>query len=212
MQHCTKCKLFKSSSCKQIVNGYGNIKADIVFFAEAPGQTEDKFGVPFVGVSGKYLRRMIKDYLLISDGDVFMTNTIRCHPPMNRNPYPEELDACANYWKEELLAIRPKIIVTAGNFSSKALIGSTFKKISSDRRKIFSNDICQVIIPIVHPASIRGTDAELIQKKNDFELDFAFIKKAYDKIKTIKKLNPDMHLEKSFDSIKIEGDDIHDLI
>lgn len=212
LKQCQKCRLYQSNSCTQIVNGYGNTNADIVFFAEAPGQTEDKYGIPFVGVSGKYLRKMIKEHLNISDGDVFMTNTLRCHPPMNRNPLPEELDACANYWKEEILAIKPKIIVTAGNFSSKALIGSAFKRITADRRKVFSNDICQIIIPIVHPASIRGTDTELIQKTNDFELDFAFIKKAYDHVRHMKKTDNKMHLEKSFDSIKTEGDDLHDFI
>jgi DNA polymerase len=198
-EKCNGCKLFSNPECSQIVHGFGNIKSDIVFIGEGPDYNENKDGYPFVGKSGKMLRTNINAFMGISDNDIFYTNVVRCHPPKNRNPEQDELDSCQKYWLEEIAQIKPKIIVCVGNFAAKTVIGKSFTKISIDRRKIFSNDLCKVIVPIIHPSSIRGSEAEKIAKEADFKLDIQIVRSIYDKSKSLPRSTIEIKTEKTFD-------------
>ena len=198
-EKCEGCRLFGGPECTQIVHGFGNVKADIMFIGEGPGYNEDQQGYPFVGKSGNTLRTNINSFLGISDQDAFYTNVVRCHPPGNRDPLPDELTACQRYWHQELAIVAPKMIVCVGNFAAKMIIGKSFNKISVDRRKRFSNDYCQVIIPVMHPAAIRGSEAEKISKEADFKLDIKAVRTIYDEIKQQPKLSVNIQPEKTFD-------------
>jgi uracil-DNA glycosylase len=116
---CTRCKLHKGRH--SIVFGVGNPKARLVFVGEAPGEDEDLQGIPFVGKAGGLLTKMIEAMGLKRE-DVYICNTVKCRPPNNRNPEPDELSACEPFLKGQLAALKPKVIVTLGKFAAQALL------------------------------------------------------------------------------------------
>lgn len=118
---CTRCGLHRER--RQTVFGEGDCCAELVFVGEAPGQEEDATGRPFVGRAGELLTKMIGAMGLRRD-DVFICNVIKCRPPNNRTPAPEEVEACWPYLVRQLEIIRPKVIVTLGNPAAKALLGT----------------------------------------------------------------------------------------
>jgi uracil-DNA glycosylase family 4 len=107
----------------KLVFGAGNANADLMFVGEAPGATEDQTGLPFVGRAGKLLDDLLLE-IGIQRSDVFITNVICCRPPGNRDPLPEEIDACKPYLFRKIELIEPKVICTLGNFATKLLTGS----------------------------------------------------------------------------------------
>ena len=115
---CTRCKL--SGTRRNIVFGVGNPDADLVFVGEAPGADEDARGEPFVGVAGQLLDRMIAA-MGFSRNDVYICNVIKCRPPYNRNPEPDEVAACEPFLKQQLAALRPRMIVALGKFAAQSL-------------------------------------------------------------------------------------------
>src|SRR4029078_878903 len=106
---------------KQIVFGVGNPEADLVFVGEAPGADEDRLGEPFVGLAGQRLTQMI-DAMGFSRDHVYICNVIKCRPPGNRNPEPDEVESCEPFLKKQLAAIRPRMIVTLGKFAAHCLL------------------------------------------------------------------------------------------
>jgi uracil-DNA glycosylase family 4 len=116
---CTRCKLHKGR--KNIVFGVGNPRARLMFVGEGPGEDEDIQGFPFVGKAGQLLTRMIEAMGLRRD-DVYICNTVKCRPPNNRNPEPDELLACEPFLKGQLAAVKPEAIVTLGKFAAQALL------------------------------------------------------------------------------------------
>ena len=116
---CTRCKLHKGR--KNIVFGVGNPRARLMFVGEAPGEDEDIQGFPFVGKAGQLLTRMIEAMGLRRD-DVYICNTVKCRPPNNRNPEPDEMLACEPFLKGQLAAVQPSVIVTLGKFAAQALL------------------------------------------------------------------------------------------
>ena len=116
---CTRCKLHKGRN--QIVFGAGDPKARLIFVGEAPGEDEDLQGEPFVGKAGGLLTKMI-DAMGLSREQVYICNTVKCRPPNNRNPEPDELAACEPFLKGQLAAVRPEAIVTLGKFAAQALL------------------------------------------------------------------------------------------
>jgi uracil-DNA glycosylase len=164
--NCVRC----SALCEnrsQVVFGSGDSKAKVILIGEAPGANEDKLGIPFCGMSGKIL-----DELLVSNGlcrnNIFITNTILCRPPNNRNPQKEEVENCRERLDKLIDIMKPEVIVTIGNFATNRIIGKT--GIKSIRGKIFDYKGIKVI-PIVHPASYlySGRNPELLaQMKADF--------------------------------------------
>src|SRR5438270_13998408 len=116
---CTRCKLHKGRHT--IVFGVGNPRARLMFVGEAPGEDEDLQGFPFVGKAGQLLTKMIEAMGLQRD-DVYICNTVKCRPPNNRNPEPDELAACEPFLKAQLAAVKPEAIVTRGKFAAQALL------------------------------------------------------------------------------------------
>jgi DNA polymerase len=116
---CQRCKL--CSGRKNIVFGTGNPEASLVFVGEAPGADEDEQGEPFVGRAGQLLTKMI-EAMGLSRKDVYICNVIKCRPPQNRNPEPDEVAACEPFLKKQLAALRPRMIVTLGKFAAHSLL------------------------------------------------------------------------------------------
>ncbi|MFL5310213.1 MAG: uracil-DNA glycosylase family protein [Myxococcales bacterium] len=116
---CVRCKLHKGRHT--IVFGVGNADARLMFVGEAPGEDEDLKGEPFVGKAGQLLTKMIEAMGLRRE-DVYICNTVKCRPPNNRNPEPDELTACEPFLKGQLASVRPEVIVTLGKFAAQALL------------------------------------------------------------------------------------------
>jgi len=119
LQGCRCCPLCEKR--KKLVFGVGNPKADLVFVGEAPGREEDEQGIPFVGEAGRLLDRILFA-MKLSRQDVYICNVIKCRPPNNRDPLPEEIAACEPFLKQQLEIIRPKLIITLGRFAAQTLL------------------------------------------------------------------------------------------
>ena len=116
---CTRCRL--SVGRTQVVFGVGNPRAGVMFIGEGPGYHEDKQGEPFVGAAGQLLTRLLGEIGLRRE-DVYICNTVKCRPPNNRNPEPDELASCEPFLKGQLAAVKPEAIVTLGKFAAQALL------------------------------------------------------------------------------------------
>jgi len=145
---CTRCKLHTLGR-RQIVFGVGNPAADLMFIGEAPGADEDIQGIPFVGRAGQLLTKIIEAIGLTRD-EVYIANIIKCRPPENRNPEPDEVAACNPFVVRQVQAIRPKVIVALGSFAAQTLL-RTKDPISRLRGNIFTYGDAQ-LIPTFHPA------------------------------------------------------------
>ncbi len=116
---CPRCKLSKSRT--NIVFGQGNPKADLMFVGEAPGRDEDEQGLAFVGKAGQLLTKII-EAMGYKREDVYIANLVKCHPPNNRNPEPDEVASCRPFLDEQIRLISPKVIVTLGTFAAQAIL------------------------------------------------------------------------------------------
>jgi uracil-DNA glycosylase family 4 len=121
LHNCSRCKL--SPTRKNIVFGSGNPRADLMFVGEAPGADEDEQGLPFVGRAGQLLTKIIESIGLRRE-EVFICNILKCRPPGNRNPEPDEIAACEQFLFRQIEAVKPKVICALGAFSAKTLLGS----------------------------------------------------------------------------------------
>ena len=117
---CTRCKLHAQGR-RQVVFGVGNPSADLMFVGEAPGADEDVQGVPFVGRAGQLLTRMIKAMGFTRD-EVYIANVVKCRPPGNRNPEPDEIATCEPFLFQQIAAIQPKVVVALGAFAARTLL------------------------------------------------------------------------------------------
>lgn len=158
IKSCHACKL--RDGCIQVVPGEGVTNAKVLFIGEGPGENEDKDGVPFVGHSGKFLRQEIRRRGVPED-NMFITNIVRCRPPDNRDPEPEEIDACWHWTEKTLALIKPKVIVTLGKYSLSALayryefskkLGSQMKITAIAGRPIWVEDRHFYVYPMFHPS------------------------------------------------------------
>jgi DNA polymerase len=145
---CTRCKLAKLGRT-QIVFGVGNPHADLMFVGEAPGRDEDEQGEPFVGRAGQLLTKII-EAIGLQRQDVYIANVIKCRPPENRNPEPDEVETCEPFLVRQVDAIKPKVIVALGTFAAHALLKTT-DPISRLRGRVFSYRGAQ-LVPTFHPA------------------------------------------------------------
>jgi len=144
---CTRCKLHYSR--RKAVPGAGDPQSEIMFIGEGPGFHENEQGLPFVGAAGQFLDELLAEANLKRE-DVFITNVVKCRPPGNRDPQPEELEACKPYLERQIAAINPDVIVTLGRFSMAHFINNG--KISSIHgRSFWWNG--RMIIPMYHPAA-----------------------------------------------------------
>ena len=144
---CQRCKLARTRT--NIVFGCGNPNAELVFVGEAPGFDEDKQGLPFVGRAGQLLTKIIESIDLKRD-DVYICNILKCRPPENRNPEPDEVMACSGFMKRQLAAIRPKIVCCLGTFAAQTVL-QTASPISRLRGTFHDIDGMRVIATF-HPA------------------------------------------------------------
>jgi uracil-DNA glycosylase len=145
---CTRCKLCNLGR-RQIVFGVGNPSADLMFVGEAPGRDEDIQGIPFVGRAGQKLTQIIEAIGLKRD-DVYIANVIKCRPPENRNPEPDEVDKCEPFLFRQVDTIKPKVIVALGTFAARSLLKTT-DPISRLRGRVYDYRGAK-LVPTFHPA------------------------------------------------------------
>ncbi len=147
VRSCGRCELCRGRT--NAVPGAGDIQTEIMFIGEAPGQNEDREGLPFIGASGKFLDQLLESIELKRD-DVFITNIVKCRPPGNRDPLPDEIAACSSYLDTQIDAINPMMIVTLGRFSmSKWFPNERISRIHGQARTIDK----RVVVPMYHPAA-----------------------------------------------------------
>ena len=145
---CKKCELHHSR--KNAVPGEGPVNSDIMFIGEGPGFHENEQGRPFVGPAGKFLEELLSD-IGLSREEVFISNVVKCRPPGNRDPLPEEVKTCtSNYLDRQIGAINPKVIVTLGRFSMNLLMpNSKISQVHGQAVKIHG----RLVVPMYHPAA-----------------------------------------------------------
>ena len=146
-----------------------------MFIGEAPGQKEDESGIPFVGAAGKLLDKYL-DAVGIPREDVYIANILKCRPPMNRDPLPEEEDACIGYLREQVRLIQPKIIVCLGRISAMRLIRPDFRITREHGQFIRKGGL--LMTAVYHPAALLRDGT----KKEDMLLDFERIKEQLDQL------------------------------
>jgi DNA polymerase len=166
---CSRCKLHTLGR-RQVVFGTGNPDADLMFVGEAPGADEDVQGVPFVGRAGQLLTRIIEAIGLKRE-DVYIANVIKCRPPQNRNPEPDEVDTCEPFLFQQIDIIKPKVIVALGTFAARALL-RTLDPISRLRGRVYEYRGAK-LIPTFHPAYLLRNPAS----KRDVWEDMKVVKR-----------------------------------
>ena len=167
IKDCNKCKL--CSGRTNIVFGVGNKNADIMFIGEGPGADEDIQGEPFVGKAGQLMNKAF-EALDIKREDVYIANIVKCRPPQNRNPEQDEANACMDYLRNQVLLIKPKIIVLLGSVALKNILGEDYGITNSRGKWIEKKGIWY--LPTFHPAALLRDDS----KKIDFWRDLKVIK------------------------------------
>src|SRR4051812_3702715 len=150
---CTACSLHKSRA--QTVFGVGDENADWMLIGEAPGAEEDRLGDPFVGQAGKLLDNMLAAIGLSRAENVYIANVLKCRPPGNRNPEPEEVAQCTPFLKRQIALIQPKLIIAMGRFAAQTLLASD-ASIASLRGRVFSYEGVPLIVTY-HPAYLLRT-------------------------------------------------------
>ncbi len=146
---CTRCKLHTQGR-QQIVFGVGNPRAEIMFVGEAPGADEDVQGVPFVGRAGQLLTKMIEGGMGLKRDDVYIANVVKCRPPGNRNPEPDEIGACQPFLFRQIASVQPKVIIALGAFAAKTLL-NTDTPIGKLRGRLYDFHGAS-LIPTFHPS------------------------------------------------------------
>jgi uracil-DNA glycosylase len=167
---CTRCRLAQGRT--QVVFGVGSPSADVVFVGEGPGYHEDRQGEPFVGAAGQLLTRMLGEIGLRRE-DVYICNVVKCRPPGNRDPMPDEIESCRPYLQGQLEAIRPRVVVTLGNFATRVILDRQVS-ISRVRGQRFTVD-GRTVIPTFHPAAILHGGGEASSQMASLRADFAEI-------------------------------------
>jgi uracil-DNA glycosylase family 4 len=164
---CERCALAKTRT--QVVFGSGSPTADLMFVGEAPGFHEDKQGVPFVGAAGQLLSKLLAGIGLTRD-EVYICNTVMCRPPGNRDPLPEELDACEPHLFRQIELIQPKLVATLGNFATKLLSGrpNGITQVHGREQKVTLGGNEVTLYPIFHPAAALYTPRMLAVLEEDF--------------------------------------------
>lgn len=148
VNHCTACELHKGRT--RAVPGEGPLNAEIMFIGEAPGRNEDQQGRPFVGEAGHLLEELLAE-IGLTRNDVWIGNVVKCRPPQNRDPRPEEIAACAGYLERQLALLQPKVVATLGRYSmEKFFPGAKITRVHGQARR----DGNRVLIPLFHPAYI----------------------------------------------------------
>jgi uracil-DNA glycosylase len=164
---CIRCPLHQTRT--QVVFGAGNADAELMFVGEAPGANEDKQGLPFVGQAGKLLDKLLED-IGLTRADVFVANVLKCRPPNNRDPLPNEIEACENYLRRQVELIEPTMICTLGNFSTKLLRGDNtgISRLHGSAEELTIGSRTVRLYPLYHPAAALYTPSTLQALQADF--------------------------------------------
>jgi DNA polymerase len=167
---CTKCRL--SNGRTQVVFGVGDPHADVMFIGEGPGYHEDKQGEPFVGAAGQLLTKMLGE-IGLARSDVYIANVVKCRPPGNRDPLPDEIDACKPYLDGQIRTIDPRVIVTLGNFATRFILDrpASISRVRGQRFEIGG----RVVMPTFHPAAILHGGGEASAQFQALRSDFLSI-------------------------------------
>ena len=169
---CTECSLAESRT--NVVFGSGSPTTDVMIVGEAPGQQEDVEGLPFVGRSGRLLDKLLGEVDL-DRGDVYIANVVKCRPPSNRDPRPDEIDSCKGYLRRQIELIDPKVVLTLGNFSMKLLLNTTtgITRMRGTAYEWWG----RFLVPTFHPAAaLRGGD----RVTNDIRADLSLVRNIID--------------------------------
>lgn len=159
VKQCKKCKLCNTR--QNVVFGVGNTNTDIMFIGEGPGGDEDRLGEPFVGKAGQLMNKAF-DIVGIKRDEVYIANIVKCRPPHNRDPEADEVNACMNYLRNQVMIIRPKIIVLLGRISLQNILGEEYKITASRGKWVEKKGI--LYMPTWHPAALLRDET----KKIDF--------------------------------------------
>lgn len=162
IKDCKKCKL--CTGRKNIVFGVGNKNADIMFIGEGPGADEDAQGIPFVGKAGQLMNKAF-DAVGIEREEVYIANIVKCRPPNNRDPESDEVLSCINYLRNQVMIVKPKIIVLLGRISLQNILGQEYKITASRGKWVEKKGI--LYMPTWHPAALLRDET----KKIDFIRD-----------------------------------------
>src|SRR5881392_1896874 len=164
---CTRCKLHEGRT--QVVFGNGNPDADLMFVGEAPGFHEDKQGLPFVGQAGKLLDKLLTG-IGLTRADVFVANVLKCRPPGNRDPQPDEIEACESHLFKQIELIQPMVVATLGNFATKLLSGRPLgiTRVHGQEQETTLGGRRVLLYPLYHPAAALYTPAMLRVLESDF--------------------------------------------
>jgi uracil-DNA glycosylase family 4 len=174
---CTKCRLAQGRT--QVVFGAGAPDAELMFIGEGPGFHEDKRGEPFVGAAGNLLNRMLGEIGLTRE-QVYIGNVVKCRPPGNRDPRPDEIEACTPWLVEQISLIQPRVVVTLGNFATRFVL-QTQTGITRLRGQVHEWH-GRAVVPTFHPAAILHGGGE---KSNQFQLlleDFRLVRATLDSL------------------------------
>lgn len=161
---CNRCEL--GSTRTNLVFGVGNENAEVVFIGEGPGEQEDLKGEPFVGRSGQLLDKYMDAVGLDRKKNIYIANMVKCRPPQNRDPKPEEQDCCIEWLREQIRLIRPKIIVCVGRIAAQRLIGPDFKVTKQHGEFIEKNGV--LMMGTFHPAALLRNPNNKPQALEDF--------------------------------------------
>ncbi len=167
---CTLCAL--SETRRTVVFGSGSETANLLILGEAPGANEDESGVPFVGRSGRLLDKLCEEELGLGRDEIYVANVLKCRPPDNRDPRPNEISTCRPYLQQQLSMIRPKVVIPVGNFAARFLL-STKLGITKLRGQSYrgSAETTATVVPTFHPAAVlRGGKQKMADMREDFQL------------------------------------------
>lgn len=160
---CTRCRL--ASSRATVVFGEGDPKAPLMVVGEGPGREEDLQGRPFVGRSGQLLDQLLVEEVGLTRSQAYITNVVKCRPPNNRDPLPEEIEACRPYLDRQVELIAPAVLITLGNFATQTLLGTT-QGITKLRGRTYPwpRGGPAVVVPTFHPAAALRGGGEVVAK------------------------------------------------
>jgi uracil-DNA glycosylase len=164
---CVRCPLHQTRTT--VVFGAGNADAELMFVGEAPGANEDRLGLPFVGQAGKLLDKLLGE-IGLDRADVFIANTLKCRPPNNRDPHPNEIEACHDYLRRQVALIEPTVICTLGNFATKLLRADTtgISRLHGQEEVRAIGTRAVRLYPLYHPAAALYTPSTLETLRADF--------------------------------------------
>jgi uracil-DNA glycosylase family 4 len=172
---CTRCRL--SAGRTQVVFADGNPDADLMFIGEGPGYHEDLQGVPFVGAAGQLLNRLLGEIGLRRE-DVRITNVVLCRPPGNRDPMPDEIEACRPFLTQHVELVDPKVVCTLGNFATRVILDRpvAISRVRGERHPWRG----RVVIPTFHPAAVLRGGGDASRTMGSVRQDFATIRAVLD--------------------------------